>query len=131
MPSPSTPGASARGSSTPGPSTPGQVLTLTESAANRVRAMMAQRGAPAGGVRIGVRTAGCSGLAYTLEFAEAAGESDDVVEDKGATVFVDPEATQFLAGTEMDFVEGDLESGFVFHNPNEKSRCGCGESFLV
>ena len=110
---------------------PEPVLTLTESAANRVRAMMAQRGAAAGGVRIGVRTAGCSGLAYTLEFADAAGESDDVVEDKVVMVFVAPDATQYLAGTEMDFIESDLESGFVFHNPNEKSRCGCGESFLV
>jgi len=107
------------------------VMTITDSAAQRVRAMLDGRGKPSTGVRVGVRTAGCSGLSYTLEFADDVNEFDEVVQDKGVTVFVDPKATMFLVGTEMDFVENDLESGFVFHNPNERARCGCGESFHV
>jgi iron-sulfur cluster assembly protein len=107
------------------------VITITESAAKRVAAMIADRGKPSQGVRIGVRTAGCSGLSYTLEFADDIQPQDEVVRDKGVTVYVDPKATMFLVGTEMDFVESDLQSGFVFKNPNERARCGCGESFHV
>ncbi|MBM3507322.1 MAG: iron-sulfur cluster assembly accessory protein [Alphaproteobacteria bacterium] len=107
------------------------VITITESAAKRVAAMITDRGKPSQGVRIGVRTAGCSGLSYTLEFADDIQPQDEVVRDKGVTVYVDPKATMFLVGTEMDFVEGDLQSGFVFRNPNERARCGCGESFHV
>lgn len=107
------------------------VMTITESAAQRVAAMISGRGKPTHGVRIGVRTAGCSGLSYTLEFADEIQPQDEVVRDKGVAVFVDPKATMFLVGTEMDFVESDLQSGFVFNNPNERARCGCGESFHV
>ena len=108
-----------------------QVLTITDAAANRVRAMIEGRGKPTKGVRVGVRTAGCSGLSYTLEFADNESEFDSVVSHEDITIFVDPKAKPYLEGTEMDFVEKDLESGFVFNNPNEKSRCGCGESFHV
>jgi len=109
----------------------GQILTLTDAAAKRVKELMAARGRPAAGVRLGVRSKGCSGLSYTLEYADEKGSHDEVVEDKGVTVFVDPKATLFILGTEMDYVEDTLQSGFVFTNPNEKGRCGCGESFHV
>lgn len=78
-----------------------------------------------------MRTKGCSGLTYTLEFADEAGPMDEKVEEKGVTVLIDPKATMFILGTEMDFVEEKMQAGFVFRNPNEKGRCGCGESFHV
>lgn len=108
-----------------------QALMVTEAAAKRIQALLAQRGKPAVGVRIGVRARGCSGLSYTLEYADEAGRYDEVVEDKGVKVLVDPKAILFILGTEMDYVEEKLQSGFVFRNPNEKGRCGCGESFHV
>ncbi|MBL8675146.1 MAG: iron-sulfur cluster assembly accessory protein [Rhodospirillales bacterium] len=106
-------------------------MAVTEAAAARVKELIAQRDKPTAGVRIGVRTKGCSGLSYTLEYAEEKGPKDEVVETQGVTILVDPKATLFLIGTEMDFVEEKLKSGFVFRNPNEKGRCGCGESFHV
>lgn len=106
-------------------------ITITDAAAERVKALLARRGKPAAGVRIGVRAKGCSGMSYTLEYAEEKNAFDEVVEDKGVTVFIDPKATMFILGTEMDFVEDKMQSGFVFRNPNEKGRCGCGESFHV
>jgi iron-sulfur cluster assembly protein len=108
-----------------------QAMTITDAAATRVQAMMAKRGKPALGVRIGVRSRGCSGLSYTLEYAEEKGRFDEVVADKGVTILIDPKATMFIIGTEMDYVDDKLQSGFVFRNPNEKGRCGCGESFHV
>ncbi|MGH6988862.1 MAG: HesB/IscA family protein [Stellaceae bacterium] len=108
-----------------------QAMMITDAAAARVQALMANRAKPALGVRIGVRSRGCSGLSYTLEYAEEKGRFDEVVEDKGVTILIDPKATMFIIGTEMDYVEDKLESGFVFRNPNEKGRCGCGESFHV
>jgi len=108
-----------------------QPLTITDAAAERVKSMLAKRGKPAVGVRIGVRSKGCSGLSYTLEFAEEKSAFDEIVEDKGVTVLIDPKATMFILGTEMDWVEDKMQAGFVFRNPNEKGRCGCGESFHV
>jgi iron-sulfur cluster assembly protein len=108
-----------------------QAMTLTDAAAERVKALLAKRGKPSAGIRIGVRTKGCSGLSYTLEYADERGKFDEVVETKGVTVIIDPKATLFILGTEMDYVEDKLQSGFVFKNPNEKGRCGCGESFHV
>lgn len=108
-----------------------QAMTVTEAAAGRIQALLAQRGKPALGVRVGVRARGCSGLSYTLEYADEKGKFDEVVEDKGVTILVDPKAIMFILGTEMDYVEEQLQSGFVFRNPNEKGRCGCGESFHV
>lgn len=107
------------------------MMNVTDAAAERVRALLAQRGKESAGVRIGVRTAGCSGLSYTLEYADEKNEFDELVEDNGVTIFVDPKAVMFLIGTEMDFVEDKLKTGFTFSNPNEKGRCGCGESFHV
>lgn len=106
-------------------------MRITEAAAARVQELLAGRGKPSLGVRVGVKTKGCSGLSYTLEFADDMRPMEDKVEDKGVTVLIDPKAALFIIGTEMDFVETDLESGFVFRNPNEKGRCGCGESFHV
>jgi len=108
-----------------------QAMTLTEAAADRIRALLAKRGKPAVGIRVGVRSRGCSGLTYTLEYADEKGKFDEIVEDKGVTVLIDPKATMFIIGTEMDYVEDKLQSGFTFRNPNEKGRCGCGESFHV
>jgi len=108
-----------------------QAMTLTDAAAERIKALLARRGKPSAGIRIGVRSRGCSGLSYTLEYADEKGRFDEVIEDKGVTVLIDPKATMFILGTEMDFVQDKLQSGFTFTNPNEKGRCGCGESFHV
>jgi len=108
-----------------------QAMTLTDAAADRIRALLARRGKPAVGIRVGVRSRGCSGLTYTLEYADEKGKFDEIVQDKGVTVLIDPKATMFIIGTEMDYVEDRLQSGFTFRNPNEKGRCGCGESFHV
>ncbi|MCB2101795.1 MAG: iron-sulfur cluster assembly accessory protein, partial [Rhodobacterales bacterium] len=99
-------------------------MTVTDAAADRVRALIASRGKETLGVRIGVRTKGCSGMSYTLEFADEKGEFDEMIEQNGVTILIDPKATMFIIGTEMDYVEEKLESGFVFRNPNEKGRCG-------
>ena len=107
------------------------VMSLTEAAAERVKALMSSRTEPATGLRIGIRTGGCSGMAYSMEFAEDKEPLDEVVEEKGVKLFVDSKALMFLIGTEMDYVEDKLQSGFVFNNPNEKGRCGCGESFHI
>lgn len=113
-----------------------KAMTLTESAADRVRTLVA-KGRENGaedqilGLRVGVRSRGCSGLSYFVEYAKEQKKFEEVVEDKGVKIFIDPAATMFLLGTEMDYVEDAIQSGFVFNNPNEKSRCGCGESFNV
>ena len=108
-----------------------QALMVTDAAATRIQALLAGRGKPALGVRVGVRARGCSGLSYTLEYADEKGKFDEIVEDKGVTILVDPKAVMFILGTEMHYIEEQLQSGFVFRNPNEKGRCGCGESFHV
>ena len=108
-----------------------QAMNITDAAAERVKALLGKRGKPSAGIRIGVRTKGCSGLSYTLEYADEKQKFDEVVEAKGVVVLIDPKAIMFVVGTEMDYVEDKLQSGFVFKNPNEKGRCGCGESFHV
>lgn len=106
-------------------------ISLTDAAVERVKALLDKRGKPSAGIRIGVRTKGCSGMSYTLEYADEKSQFDEVVEQKGVTVLIDPKASMFIFGTEMDWVEDKMQSGFVFRNPNEKGRCGCGESFHV
>jgi iron-sulfur cluster assembly protein len=106
-------------------------ITVTDAAAEHVKALLAKRGKPSAGVRIGVRTKGCSGLSYTLEYADEKGKWDEVVETGGVTILIDPKALMFVLGTTMDWAEDKLKQGFVFSNPNEKGRCGCGESFHV
>lgn len=94
-------------------------------------ALLAARGKPSVGIKVGVRTKGCSGLSYTVEYADAVEKFDEVVDAGDFKVLIDPKAVLFLIGTEMDYVEEKLKSGFTFRNPNEKGRCGCGESFHV
>ena len=106
-------------------------MTVTPAAIERVKALISGRGKPTAGIRIGVRSKGCSGLSYTLEFADQRNPMDEVVESGGVTVLIDPKASLFILGSEMDFEQDKLQSGFVFRNPNEKGRCGCGESFHV
>lgn len=108
-----------------------QAMSITDAAALQVKALLDGRGKPSAGIRIGVNTKGCSGMSYTLEFADEKGQFDEIVEDKGVTLLIEPKATMFIIGTEMDYVEDKLESGFRFSNPNEKGRCGCGESFHI
>ena len=108
-----------------------QLMTVSQAAAERAKALIEGRGKPTAGLRIGVRTKGCSGLSYTLEFADKQEPMDEIVETAGIKLLIDPKASLFLIGTEMDYEEEKLKSGFVFKNPNEKGRCGCGESFHV
>ena len=107
------------------------MITLTDSAAERVRSLISRSEKPVLGLRVGVKTRGCSGLSYFVEYAEEQKKFEDMVEDKGVKIFIDPTAVMFLVGTQMDYVEDKLQSGFVLKNPNEKNRCGCGESFNV
>ena len=104
------------------------VITLTETAAARVRELIEASDRPLAGVRLCVKNSGCAGMAYTLDPVEAPDVADDVVTQHGVTVYVDPKAVLFVLGTTMDFEVAKLHSGFVFHNPNEVSACGCGES---
>lgn len=108
-----------------------QLFTLTDNAAEHVRALMANTDATVAGLRVSISTKGCSGLSYVFEYADEKRPFEEEVERDGARVFVDPMATMFLVGAEMDYEDGKLRSGFIFNNPNEKSRCGCGESFSV
>lgn len=107
------------------------ILTLTDGAADRIRHLLSQRDKPALGIRVGIKQGGCSGLEYTVEYADEKNKYDEIVEDKGVTVIVDPKATMYLLGSEMDFIQGKIKSGFTFKNPNQKGSCGCGESFHV
>jgi iron-sulfur cluster assembly protein len=108
-----------------------KVMTLTEAAAARVREIISASDKPIAGLRVGVRNGGCAGMSYTMEFAEAAAPHDEVIEDKGVRVLIDPKAVLFLLGSSMDFKADRLSSGFVFRNPNETSACGCGESVAI
>ncbi|HCM62400.1 MAG TPA: iron-sulfur cluster assembly protein IscA [Morganella sp. (in: Bacteria)] len=105
-------------------------ISLTESAANRVSGFLENRGKGLG-LRLGVRTSGCSGMAYVLEFADVLNDDDIVFEDKGVKVIIDGKSIVYLDGTEVDFVKEGLNEGFKFNNPNVDSECGCGESFHV
>lgn len=105
-------------------------VSLTESAANRVTSFLANRGKGVG-LRLGVRTSGCSGMAYVLEFADVINKDDVVFEDHGVKVIIDGKSIVYLDGTEVDFVKEGLNEGFKFNNPNVNSECGCGESFHV
>ena len=105
-----------------------QVLRLTEAAALRIKDVMARADRPVAGVRVGVKNGGCAGMEYTMEYADSINPADEVVEDRGVKIFVDPKAVLFLFGTEMDYRADKLSAQFVFNNPNQTSACGCGES---
>ncbi len=105
-------------------------ITLTQSAADRINAFLDNRGKGVG-LRLGVKTSGCSGMAYVIEFADEVDDADEVFEDKGVKVLIDPKSLIYLDGTELDYGKEGLNEGFKFNNPNVKDNCGCGESFTV
>jgi iron-sulfur cluster assembly protein len=108
-----------------------QVVTLTEAAAARVREIMDRAEKPYAGLRVGVKNGGCAGQEYVLEYAEAANPMDEVVEDKGVKILIEPKAILFLIGSQIDYETSKLSAKFVFHNPNETDACGCGESVTI
>jgi iron-sulfur cluster assembly protein len=108
-----------------------QVMRLSDAAAARIKEIIAKSDRPFAGVRVGVKNGGCAGMSYTLEYAEKANPTDEVINDKGVTLLVDPKAVMFLLGTEMDYKVDKLSAQFVFNNPNQTSACGCGESVLL
>ena len=108
-----------------------QIITLSYNAAQRIKEIMSKAKEPSIGVRIGVKSGGCAGMSYVMEYAKSSNSNDEVIEDKGVKVLIDPNAVMYLLGTEMDYKKEELSSTFVFKNPNETERCGCGESFKV
>ena len=106
-----------------------QVITLSDSAANRIKEIMSNNETKSIGVRVGVKSGGCAGMSYIMEYAKEINPTDEIIEDKGVKVFIDPSAIMYLLGTEMDYKQEQFSSTFVFKNPNETERCGCGESF--
>jgi iron-sulfur cluster assembly protein len=105
-----------------------QVVRLTDAAAERIKAVMAKADRPIAAVRVGVKNGGCAGMSYTMEYAEKINPLDEVVEDRGVRILIDPKAVLFLLGTEMDYKVDKLSAQFVFNNPNQTAACGCGES---
>ena len=108
-----------------------QVIKLSDNAANRIKEIMSKADNTAIGVRVGVKSGGCAGMSYMMEYAKEAKKNEEVIEDKGVKVFIDANAVMYLLGTEMDYKKDKFSSQFVFINPNETERCGCGESFKV
>jgi iron-sulfur cluster assembly protein len=108
-----------------------QAISISEAALNQVRHLLTQRNKPSLGIRVGLKTKGCNGLAYSIEYADEKHTMDESITIDEVTILIDPKAIMFLLGTEMDFVADKFQSGFVFNNPNEKGKCGCGKSFHV
>ncbi len=108
-----------------------QIITLSDNAAQRIKEIMSNAEKDSLGVRVGVKSGGCAGMSYVMEYTKKANPNDEVVEDKGVKVFIDSAAVMYLLGTEMDFKKEKFSSQFVFNNPNETERCGCGESFKI
>jgi iron-sulfur cluster assembly protein len=108
-----------------------QVMRLSDAAANRIREIVANTPRPIVGVRVGVKNGGCAGMSYTMDYAERVEPNDEVIEDKGVRLLIDPKAVLFLLGTEMDYRVDKLSAQFVFNNPNQTSACGCGESVAL
>ena len=108
-----------------------QIIRLSDNAANRIKGIMSKAENKTIGVRIGVQSGGCAGMSYVMEYAKEARANEEIIEDKGVKVLIDPSAIMYLLGTEMDYKKEKFSSQFVFKNPNETERCGCGESFKV
>ena len=106
-----------------------QVITLSDNAANRIKEIISNDETKSVGVRVGVKSGGCAGMSYVMEYAKEINPRDEIIEDKGVKVFIDPSAIMYLLGTEMDYKKEQFSSTFIFKNPNETERCGCGESF--
>ena len=107
------------------------IIKLTNNAALRIKKIMSTAEKDSLGLRVSVKSGGCAGMSYVMEYAKELNPHDEVIEDKGVKVFIDPAAVMYLIGTEMDYKEEELSSSFVFNNPNETERCGCGESFKI
>ena len=107
------------------------IIKLSDNAANRIKEIMASAEKKALGVRVTVKSGGCAGMSYVMEYLKEVNPNDEVIEDKGVKVFIDSAAVMYLLGTEMDYKKEDFSSNFVFKNPNETERCGCGESFKI
>ena len=112
-------------------STMKNVITLSEKAADRIKEIMSKDNNKSIGVRVGVKSGGCAGMSYIMEYTQEANPNDEIIEEKGVKVFIDSSAIMYLLGTEMDYKKEEFSSNFVFKNPNETERCGCGESFKV
>ena len=108
-----------------------QVIKLSDNAATRIKEIMSKADNSTIGVRVGVKSGGCAGMSYVMEYAKEAKKNEEIIEDKGVKVFIDSNAVMYLLGTEMDYKTDKFSSQFVFKNPNETERCGCGESFKV
>ena len=108
-----------------------QVITLSDNAANRIKEIISNDETKSVGVRVGVKSGGCAGMSYVMEYAKEINPTDEIIEDKGVKVFIDPNAIMYLLGTEMDYKKDEFSSRFIFKNPNETERCGCGESFKI
>ena len=108
-----------------------QVIKVSENAAERIKEIMSKAEDSTIGVRVGVKSGGCAGMSYVMEYAKDIKPNEEVIEDKGVKVFIDSAAVMYLLGTEMDYKKEELSSSFVFNNPNETERCGCGESFKI
>lgn len=106
-------------------------IQITETALTRIKALLSARGKPSYGIRIGLKTKGCTGLSYAIEYADAKNPFDEEIIKEDVHILLDPKVIMFILGTTMDFVEDKIKSGFTFENPNEKGRCGCGKSFHV
>ena len=106
-----------------------QVITLSDNAANRIKEIISNNETKSIGVRVGVKSGGCAGMSYVMEYAKEINPTDEIIEDKGVKVFIDPSAIMYLLGTEMDYKKEQFSSTFIFKNPNETERSGCGESF--
>ena len=107
------------------------IIKLSDKAAQRIKQIMSSAEKNAIGVRVSVKSGGCAGMSYVMEYTKEINPNDEVIEDKGVKVFIDPAAVMYLLGTEMDYKKEEFSSSFVFNNPNETERCGCGESFKV
>ena len=108
-----------------------QIITLSDNAAQRIKEIMSKAESNAVGVRVGVKSGGCAGMSYIMEYTKEINPNDEIIEEKGVKLFVDPRAIMYLLGTEMDYKKEEFSSSFVFKNPNETERCGCGESFKI
>lgn len=108
-----------------------QIIKLSQNAAKRIKAIMSKAEDKAIGVRVGVKSGGCAGMSYIMEYAKDVKPNEEIIEDKGVKVLIDPKAIMYLLGTEMDYKAEKFSSQFVFKNPNETERCGCGESFKI
>jgi iron-sulfur cluster assembly protein len=107
------------------------IIKLSENAATKIKEIMSSAEKGSLGVRVSVKSGGCAGMSYVLEYSKNLNPNDEIIEDKGVKVFIDPAAVMYLLGTEMDYKKEEFSSNFVFNNPNETERCGCGESFKV